>query len=51
MFFTARTTHCDNSYDVTIATYSLADLYLPKMNYSRKRRPALVTTRDVKRRL
>ena len=27
----ARTTHCDSGYDVTIATYSLADLYLPKM--------------------
>ena len=27
----ARTTHCDNVYDGTIATYSLPDLYLPKM--------------------
>ena len=27
---TARTTHCDSGYDVTIATYSLPDLYLPK---------------------
>ena len=26
-----RTTHCDGGYDVTIATYLLADLYLPKM--------------------
>ena len=26
----ARTTHFDNSYDVTIATYSLPDLSLPK---------------------
>ena len=28
---TARTTYCDSGYDVTIATFSLADLYLPKM--------------------
>jgi len=28
---TTRTTHCDSGYDVTIATHSLADLYLPKM--------------------
>ena len=28
---TTRTTHCDSGYDVTIATYSLADLYPPKM--------------------
>ena len=28
----ARTTHFDNSYDVTIATYSFPDLYLPKIN-------------------
>ena len=27
----ARTTHFDNSYDVTIATYALPDLYLPIM--------------------
>ena len=27
----AKTTHFDNSYDVTIATYSLPDLYLPKI--------------------
>ena len=27
----ARTTHCDSGYEVTIATYSLPDLYLPKM--------------------
>jgi len=27
----ARTTYFDNSYDVSIATYSLPDLYLPKM--------------------
>ena len=27
----ARTTYFDNSYDVTIATYALPDLYLPKM--------------------
>jgi len=27
----ARTTHCDSGYDLTIATYSLPDLYLPKM--------------------
>ena len=27
----ARTTHCGSGYDVTIATYSLPDLYLPKM--------------------
>ena len=27
----ARTTHFDNSYDVTISTYSLPDLYLPKI--------------------
>ena len=24
-------THCDSDYDVTIATYSLPDLYLPEM--------------------
>jgi len=28
---TARTTHCDSGYDVTIATYLLPDLYFPKM--------------------
>ena len=28
---TTRTTHCDSGYDVTIGTYSLADLYLPNM--------------------
>ena len=27
----ARTTHCDSGYDVSIATCSLQDLYLPKM--------------------
>ena len=27
----AGTTHYDSGYDVTIATYSLPDLYLPKM--------------------
>ena len=27
----ARTTHCDGGYGVTIATYSLPDLYLLKM--------------------
>ena len=27
----ARTTHCDSGYDVTIATYSLPDLYNPRM--------------------
>ena len=27
----ATTTHFDSGYDVTIATYSLLDLYLPKM--------------------
>ena len=27
----ARTTLCDSGYDVTIATFSLPDLYLPKM--------------------
>ena len=27
----ARTTCCDSSYDVTIATYLLSDLCLPKM--------------------
>ena len=28
---TARTMRCDSGYDVTIATYLLPDLYLPKM--------------------
>ena len=28
---TARTTHCNSGSDVTIATYLLSDLYLPKM--------------------
>ena len=28
---TARTAHCNNGYDVTIATYSLPDLYFPEM--------------------
>ena len=27
----SKTTHCDSDYDVTIATYSLPDLYLPEM--------------------
>ena len=27
---TARTTHCDSGYDVTMATSTIADLYLPK---------------------
>jgi len=26
-----RTTYCDHSFDVTIATYSLPDLYIPKI--------------------
>ena len=27
----ARTTHCDSSYDGTIATYLLPDVYFPQM--------------------
>ena len=27
----ASTTHCDSGDDVTIVTYSLSDLYVPKM--------------------
>ena len=27
----ARTTYCHSDYDITMATYSLPDLYLPKM--------------------
>ena len=30
-WYAARTTHCDSGYDTTITTYSLPDLYLPKV--------------------